>query len=102
MRGVSVAKLAELAEPEACRNAPLVVAAKKPMHVELTRAAHDGWFYVPNSNEATMTSLAEVIGLELVALRGVPFGELPRQWRDRLAKAQRVYERNRSEQGKRK
>lgn len=61
------------------------------LHVELSTEAKQGWKYTPRIYGASMTTLAEVIGLELAKLDG-PRGSLPKHWREWLKQAADIAE----------
>ena len=73
---------------------------RKPITPELTTEARAGWRTATRVYGGTVTSLAEVIGLELAQLDG-PAAKLPRHWRQWFAAAAELEEMRRSGQGRR-
>lgn len=73
---------------------------RKPVYARVSAGAHEGWVMTPRIYQATMTSLAEVIGRELASL-DAPLSKLPRHWRAWFTEAAQLEREHRANQGRR-
>lgn len=77
------------------------MAGERRLSTRISDEAHEGWYRTPRVYGGTMSSLAEVIGLELAELDG-PMSSLPKHWRVWFVEAARLDEINRRNQGREK